>query len=113
MAAIIQPFALRRDTAANWTTKNPVLLAGQEGYETDTRKRKVGDGTKTWTQLSYDAAESTGGGSFPVGGVIRLSYADGAYPVKAGPAGAEYEFVGPAHPGVLLDGNDTWIKTEA
>ena len=44
---------LRRDTAANWTAANPVLLAGEVGIETDTRKYKVGDGTLAWSSLSY------------------------------------------------------------
>lgn len=44
---------LRRDTAAGWTAANPVLRAGEEGYETDTGRRKVGDGTVAWNELSY------------------------------------------------------------
>ena len=44
---------LRRDTAANWTAENPVLLNGEMGIETDTRKYKVGDGTLAWSSLSY------------------------------------------------------------
>lgn len=55
MPAIIVPVAIRRDTAANWTAANPVLLSGQEGYETDTRKRKVGNGTSAWNALAYDS----------------------------------------------------------
>ena len=47
---------LRRDTASNWTTKNPVLLSGEMGIETDTNKFKFGDGNKTWTQLDYALA---------------------------------------------------------
>ena len=47
---------LRRDTAANWTTANPVLAIGEQGYETDTNKIKVGDGTTSWTSLSYFTA---------------------------------------------------------
>ena len=43
----------RRDTAANWTAANPTLLAGELGYETDTGKWKVGDGSTAWTSLSY------------------------------------------------------------
>ena len=43
---------LRRDTAANWTSVNPVLKAGEFGIETDTLKVKVGNGTSTWTQIS-------------------------------------------------------------
>lgn len=44
---------LRRDTAANWTSTNPVLAAGEPGYETDTRKIKYGDGTTAWASLGY------------------------------------------------------------
>ena len=44
---------LRRDTAANWTAANPVLLNGEVGFETDTRKLKLGDGTTAWTSLLY------------------------------------------------------------
>lgn len=50
MADIIQ---LRRDTAANWTTANPILAQGEVGFETNTRKLKVGDGTTAWTSLLY------------------------------------------------------------
>ena len=48
----------RRDTAANWTSADPTLLSGELGYETDTGKFKVGDGTTAWTSLSYIAAFS-------------------------------------------------------
>ena len=50
---------LRRDTAANWTTNNPVLALGETGIETDTRKFKFGDGTSTWTQLEYGVANAS------------------------------------------------------
>lgn len=46
----------RRDTAANWTAANPVLALGEPGWETDTKKRKVGDGTTAWASLSYQQA---------------------------------------------------------
>lgn len=46
----------RRDTAANFTSTNPVLQAGQLGFETDTRKSKLGDGTTAWNSLSYTVA---------------------------------------------------------
>jgi hypothetical protein len=44
---------LRRDTAANWTSANPTLAAGEQGYETDTGKVKIGNGSTAWTSLSY------------------------------------------------------------
>ena len=43
----------RRDTAANWTSENPTLKAGEIGYETDTGYIKVGDGSTAWTSLGY------------------------------------------------------------
>jgi len=50
MAVQIQ---IRRDTAANWTSNNPTLAAGELGFETDTGKLKIGDGTTEWTSLDY------------------------------------------------------------
>ena len=49
---------LKYDTAANWATKNPVLLAGEVGIESDTLLGKVGDGEKAWQQLEYLKAGS-------------------------------------------------------
>ena len=43
----------RRDTAANWTSNNPTLAAGEIGYETDTAKFKIGTGSTAWTSLAY------------------------------------------------------------
>ena len=43
----------RRDTAANWTSNNPTLAAGEIGYETDTSKFKIGNGSTAWTSLAY------------------------------------------------------------
>jgi hypothetical protein len=43
----------RRDTAANWTSTNPTLAAGEMGIETDTYKFKVGNGSTTWATLPY------------------------------------------------------------
>ena len=46
----------RRDTAANWTSNNPTLAAGEIGLETDTTKFKIGNGSTAWASLSYAAA---------------------------------------------------------
>ena len=43
----------RRDTAANWTSANPTLLAGEIGIESDTNKIKLGTGSTSWTSLGY------------------------------------------------------------
>ena len=50
MANIIQ---IRRDTAANWTTINPVLASGELGFETNTGKLKMGDASTNWAGLGY------------------------------------------------------------
>lgn len=48
----------RHDTAANWTAKNPVLLDGELGVETDTTFFKIGDGATAWTSLKYATSKS-------------------------------------------------------
>jgi hypothetical protein len=52
---------LRRDTAANWTSTNPVLRAGEFGIETDTLKFKIGNGSSTWTQITNYANVTSSG----------------------------------------------------
>ena len=55
----------RRGAAATWTSVNPVLSAGEPGYETDSGKFKIGDGVKNWVALTYasDATDLTHGGT--------------------------------------------------
>lgn len=43
----------RADTAANWTAENPYLRTGEIGYETDTGRIKIGDGTNAWNSQPY------------------------------------------------------------
>jgi len=43
----------RRGTATMWTNANPILGVAEIGYETDTNKFKIGDGTNRWADLSY------------------------------------------------------------
>ncbi len=67
----------RRDTASNWTSNNPTLLAGEFGWETDTKKIKIGDGSTAWQSLDYLPIPDTNrlltgnltvGGNFTVNG---------------------------------------------
>ena len=53
MATTRQRIRVRRDTAANWTAANPVLVDGEIGYETDTKQVKVGNGSSAWSVLEY------------------------------------------------------------
>ena len=50
MASKIQ---IRRGTAAQWVTANPLLMIGEMGYETDTNLLKAGDGVTLWVSLPY------------------------------------------------------------
>lgn len=50
---------LRRDTASAWASANPILLAGELGIETDTNKFKFGNGTTSWSSLSYVGGGTT------------------------------------------------------
>lgn len=51
---------VRRGSASTWTSTNPVLYAGEIGYETDSGRFKIGDGTTSWTSLDYNAVVPTG-----------------------------------------------------
>lgn len=62
MATQIQ---VRRDTAANWTSANPTLAAGEIGFETDQNKFKIGTGSADWANLSY-----AGGSDFVLGNTL-------------------------------------------
>ena len=55
MSDIIQ---FRRGTAAGATSSNPTLTQGEPGYETDTGKLKIGDGSTAWTSLPYFKTDS-------------------------------------------------------
>jgi hypothetical protein len=46
----------RRGTATQWTTANPILAAGEIGFESGTNKFKIGDGVNTWSALTYYAS---------------------------------------------------------
>lgn len=48
-----QQIQLRRDTAANWSSANPVLASGEIGFESDTGKLKIGNGSSAWSALAY------------------------------------------------------------
>jgi len=43
----------RRGTAAQWTAADPILAAGEIGFESDTGQFKIGDGINHWEDLSY------------------------------------------------------------
>lgn len=63
---------VRRGTASGWTSTNPTLYAGEIGFETDTGRIKIGDGTTSWTSLDYNAVIPTG---FLAGSGLNVSVA--------------------------------------
>jgi hypothetical protein len=46
----------RRGTAAQWSSANPILAAGEIGFETDTGKFKIGNGSSNWSSIVYYAS---------------------------------------------------------
>ena len=67
MATKIQ---LRRDAAADWTSNNPTLSEGEFGWESDTNRFKIGDGSTAWTSLSYSDTLKTLGDISVIGSTI-------------------------------------------
>jgi len=62
---------MRRGTAAQWASVNPVLAAGEWGLDTTNKLVKIGDGTSTWSQLTVadpkaHAASHASAGGDPV-----------------------------------------------
>jgi hypothetical protein len=57
--AVVTQIQVRRGTASQWTSTNPVLAAGEWGYESDTNKAKIGNGSSAWNSLSYFGGTGT------------------------------------------------------
>jgi hypothetical protein len=57
--AVVTQIQVRRGTASQWTSTNPTLAAGEWGFETDTGKAKIGNGSTNWTGLSYFGGTGT------------------------------------------------------
>jgi len=53
---VVTQIQVRRGTASQWTSTNPTLAAGEFGFETDTGKIKIGNGSTAWTSLGYTGA---------------------------------------------------------
>jgi hypothetical protein len=54
--SVVTQIQVRRGTAAQWTSTNPTLAAGEIGFETDTGLMKCGNGSSAWTALGYIGA---------------------------------------------------------
>lgn len=43
----------RKDTAANWSTRNPILKTGEPGWDSSNNRLKVGNNTLAWSDLEW------------------------------------------------------------
>ncbi|NBW20767.1 MAG: hypothetical protein EBR82_73665 [Caulobacteraceae bacterium] len=44
---------IRRGSSSEWSARNPILLAGELGWDTTTNALKAGDGITRWVSLPY------------------------------------------------------------
>jgi len=96
---------IRRDTAANWTSANPTLSAGEMGGETDTGKLKLGNGATAWNSLSYlGGVTSVNGATGVVTGIATLSS-----PTFTGTVNTNHLIVGG---NLTVSGTTTTVNTE-
>lgn len=52
---------LRRGTASEWSTANPILAEGEFALEKDTKLYKIGDGLNAWNDLPYGGPGGSSG----------------------------------------------------
>jgi hypothetical protein len=78
---------IRRGTAAQWTSANPILAIAEMGIETDTDLFKIGDGATNWNSLSYGGIQGPTGPTGPIG-----------VTGPTGPTGADSTVTGPTGP---------------
>lgn len=74
---------IKTDTSAAWRLNNPILLKGEEGYESDTGLSKIGDGVHDWLELDYKnagaaAISSTANYALNSSALGGISYSDWA-----------------------------------
>jgi len=78
---------VRRGTASQWTSVNPILAAGEMGVESDTNLFKFGNGTSTWTALAYannsdvaiaEISQDAINNALSLGAGLTKTYNDGA-----------------------------------
>ena len=82
---------LRGDTAAAWTTANPVLAEREMALETDTGKFKIGNGATAWNSLAYGGITGPQGDPGLIQGItagsgIKATEASGVVTLESGGA---------------------------
>lgn len=76
--AVVTQIQVRRGTASQWTSTNPTLASGEWGFESDTGRVKIGNGSSTWTALLYTNAQEP---------LVTPSFTTNAYTLVIGDAG--------------------------
>lgn len=85
----------RRGTAAQWSSANPVLDAGEIGVETDTGVVKIGNGSTAWTALNPILSETfTPQSETRKSFTSSYSFTPGQSTRLAGSANATYSMLG-------------------
>lgn len=113
----IAQITLRSGTTAEWNATNPVLAAGEPGYDKTLKRMKVGDGASQWTMLKWQdvdsatltrveaAAEAIEGATTPTDGVMAA--------VAADPASAFATELSTTIDGAIADAFETYVPPSA
>lgn len=70
---------LKSDTESNWLSQDPVLLDGEVAIvkcDGGTTRKKIGDGSKKFSELEYDESKSLGLASAAVGQIPKVKAVD-------------------------------------
>lgn len=96
-------FQFKRGQAATWTSLNPILAAGEPGFELDTGRLKIGDGITQWNLLHYYG----GSAEVSVDGKSLIIHTDGT----AALYGFDEAIAGQI-PSKNSDGTISWVEPE-
>lgn len=57
--SVTRKIQVRRGTATQWSTANPILSSGEFGYDTTNKVLKIGDGSTAWSSLAEAGLSET------------------------------------------------------
>lgn len=95
---------LRRDSSPQWAAINPVLAAGEPGYDLDSSILKIGDGATPWNALELAAATAVSGDTDQGWVGVPISSSDMIAPTVT-MSGDKVQFAQPVAP----NGNQRWV----
>ena len=107
---------IRRDTKAEWDSADPVLLAGELGFElkdsATSGRFKIGNGSREWSRLPFWYAYQDSAGNYPSAGGAASWYGDrglfhhGQNPTNYGAGVNNLDYVDITTPGNATDFGD-------